>query len=1187
MNLKSINLLLFLIIPFLSFGQSKVEVGQQFLTDNYSKLELTKSDISEFIITDKYTSSHNGVTHIYYTQSYNGIKIHNAIFNVNISKDDRVLFHGNRFVKDIVSKIEYTQAEITPSASVIATAKKAFITNPEAPTLLREGNQTPNKYVFAETNYSKEKITAELKYYLIDDQLKLVWDVFMSERHNTADWSTKVDAITGEILKHENIIIACNIPVGAFHNHTKECRTHNHEVKTSTASEASAAMLVDGSSYRVYALPAESPGHGPHEILNEPANPLASPYGWHDLDGAPGPEFTYTRGNNVHAYQNADASGASAGDEPEGGMDLAFDYPHDTSLEPMENVKADVVNLFYMNNMMHDLTYMIGFDEAAGNFQNNTYGNGGIGGDHVIAGALDGNGTNNATFGPRVDGQSGIMSMFAWDVSLNSLFNISEPADIGGKYDTNTAGDGWGFDNTYADVDITGPLVAALDGDVSNPQNVCGAPVNDVTGAIALIQRGLCQFGEKAFNVQEAGAVAAIICNVPGADGAGSDGEAPMGMLGGDVGQMVTIPTISLGYSDCLRIIAALGAGVEVEGTIKQTVTVGPAQLSSGFDNGIIAHEYGHGISNRLVGGASTLGCVSNDEQMGEGISDWFSLIMTVEEGDLGTDSRGIGTYVQLEGTDGRGIRRFPYSTNPDVNAQTYDDIKGTTAPHPLGEVWTAVCWDIYWAFVDLYGYDSDWSNTQSGNSRAMFLTMDGMKFAPCGPGFLDMRDAILAADDDEHSCMLWEIFANRGLGYFADQGSPASRDDGTEDFEPLPTCIKELKIRKSIEGFVVPGDSLVVRLDVANHTEELAAGVVVTDLIPEGLTLVPNSANFDAVVNGDMISFDLGDYPSLSQDTITYILASDPDNFSTSTFKNEVETSAEAGAWTREIIDGTNFFMVNSLDAYSGQQSWFVRQIDGDTEQRLSYQNIEVEGDFPVLRIFHRMNTNDGTRDGGFMEISTDGGVIWRNVTDQMIRNSYRNILTYTTFAIPNLNGFAGETDEFIGTYIDLSQYAGQTIDFRCRFGSSDAQDAGTGTFAPDNGWFIDDLELLDLKFYDTQACINATEGSACTQEFRTLIDTRSLEVGVEDLAAEGVSVDIYPNPASDQFRLTINSEKAFDAELSVWTIDGQQVSSQVLSINESTNEVNVNSSTFAPGFYLVQLQSGDKVLTRKIVIE
>ncbi len=57
-----------------------------------------------------------------------------------------------------------------------------------------------------------------------------------------------------------------------------------------------------------------------------------------------------------------------------------------------------VTQLFYLTNWYHDQLHQLGFDEAAGNFQNDTFGRGGAGNDRVLAEAQDGSGTNNANF---------------------------------------------------------------------------------------------------------------------------------------------------------------------------------------------------------------------------------------------------------------------------------------------------------------------------------------------------------------------------------------------------------------------------------------------------------------------------------------------------------------------------------------------------------------------------------------------------------------------------------------------------------------------------------------------------------------------------------------------------------------------------------------------------------------------
>ena len=85
------------------------------------------------------------------------------------------------------------------------------------------------------------------------------------------------------------------------------------------------SILNDGSQYNVFALPAESPIHGPRQLLLEPSNDLASPYGWHDTDGAEGPEYTITRGNNVWAREDIDGQGGQ-GYSPDGTYELTFDF---------------------------------------------------------------------------------------------------------------------------------------------------------------------------------------------------------------------------------------------------------------------------------------------------------------------------------------------------------------------------------------------------------------------------------------------------------------------------------------------------------------------------------------------------------------------------------------------------------------------------------------------------------------------------------------------------------------------------------------------------------------------------------------------------------------------------------------------------------------------------------------------
>ncbi|KAH6586623.1 hypothetical protein BASA61_006539 [Batrachochytrium salamandrivorans] len=79
------------------------------------------------------------------------------------------------------------------------------------------------------------------------------------------------------------------------------------------------------------------------------------------------------------------------------------------------NIAAAAVNLFYVSNMMHDITYQYGFTEQAGNFQKDNFGKGGKGGDAVVVNVLNTSDVNNANFIVPADGQPGIMNMFRFN----------------------------------------------------------------------------------------------------------------------------------------------------------------------------------------------------------------------------------------------------------------------------------------------------------------------------------------------------------------------------------------------------------------------------------------------------------------------------------------------------------------------------------------------------------------------------------------------------------------------------------------------------------------------------------------------------------------------------------------------------------------------------------------------------
>ncbi|MFT7001497.1 MAG: hypothetical protein ACJAVW_002528, partial [Spirosomataceae bacterium] len=183
-------------------------------------------------------------------------------------------------------------------------------------------------------------------------------------------------------------------------------------------------------------------------------------------------------------------------------------------------------------------------------------------------------------------------------------------------------------------------------------------------------------------------------------------------------------------------------------------------QPDSDFDNGIIAHEYGHGWSIRLTGGPANSDCLWNAEQGGEGWSDFIGLMTTTDWATLtptvasANIPRGFGTYYVGQSTTGNGIRPFRYSydmanINPTV---TYAQVGNTafSQPHGIGSIWATMLWDMTWEiilqdnFIAPTIYDVPANITDyEGNIAALKLVNEGLRLQPCSPSFVQARDAI------------------------------------------------------------------------------------------------------------------------------------------------------------------------------------------------------------------------------------------------------------------------------------------------------------------------------------------------------------------------------------------------------------------------------------------------------------
>lgn len=738
-------------IRFLTGPQegNPLDLAKAYLNSQHGSLGLTAEDLQDMVISDHYQTRHNGVTHIYFNQRHAGIPVWNGLINVNVARDGSIINLGNRFAADLAGQINATTPSLAPEAAVASAAAHLGMELGEL-TLLTNKGGTVARSTFSKAGISRDPIPVQLKYLITDEGVRLVWDTVINRVDSPDWWNLHVDALTGEVLSQDNW--------------------------TDYEGEGGSP------SYDVFPLPAENPDDngGVQSTVVDPADATASPFGWHDTDGIAGAEFTDTQGNNVVAQDDLDANN-TGGSRPDGGATLDFNFPWDPAMQPGDgdNLNAAIVNLFYMNNIIHDITYLYGFDEAAGNFQTLNYTGMGSGNDPVQADAQDGSGTNNANFSTPPDGFSGRMQMFVW--TPPGKLTVNSPVNIAGEYDAGSAS----FGAPLTGVGLTGDFILVDDGTGASNTDGCEAsPAGAYDGLIAVVDRGNCEFGVKVLNAEMSGAIGAVVVNL--------QADSVFNMGPGAVGNMVTIPSIMIGNSDGNLVKAEL----PTPGVNGNLSLLTPINRDSDNDNGIINHEYGHGISNRLTGGPANSGCLGGAEQAGEGWSDFWALVLSAVPSDTATQSRGVGNYVQFRDDTGAGIRNFPYSTDMTVNPQTYLAIGTTNVPHGVGEIWMAMVWEVYWELVAKHGFDPDFYNGTGGNNLTIQLVLDGMKLQPCLPTFADARDAILMADmvnnGGDNQCEIWRGFAKRGLGVSATSGT-INVGDEVEAFDVPVGCEAEL----------------------------------------------------------------------------------------------------------------------------------------------------------------------------------------------------------------------------------------------------------------------------------------------------------------------------------------------------------------------------------------------------------
>lgn len=407
----------------------------------------------------------------------------------------------------------------------------------------------------------------------------------------------------------------------------------------------------------------------------------------------------------------------------------------------------------------------------------------------------------------------------------------------------------------------------------------------------------------------------------------------------------------------------------------------------SSVDGDVVFHEYGHGISNRLIGNGSTALSGIQSGAMGEGWSDYWAITLN--------NDGAVGEYVT---NNPNGIRRAAYTVPAAAVHNSYSDL-GSVSVHNDGEVWAATLWDL---------------RTQLGAATTDRLVLNGMKFTPIRPSFLNARDGILQADQNlnggANRCAIWTVFARHGMGVSAVGNDGTTHIAATDvPAECGGTC--SFSINPTSASFAAAGGT---------------GSVTVTTTAGCTWTAVSNSS-FITITSGSSGS---------GNGTVTYSVAANTASTSRS-------GSLTIGGLTHSVTQaGTGGGCTNAI-VNPGFET-------GTTPWTISGQVTRSTGSFPhsgtAYMILNGVNSSSGTL---FQTVTVPSGCsnlsFWLNITTNEAAGAavfdrlFIEVRSTSGTLLATLTTFSNQNSGTAGVYVlrgpfNLSSFAGQTVRIQFR---------------------------------------------------------------------------------------------------------------------------------------------------------
>ncbi len=433
-------------------GRNGADIVRSFISANSDLYGLSGKDIASLKIGGESLSS-SGMRMVRVEQVVNGLPVFQSDTRFILDSQGRIHRSTGLIFPNATAESPDFDGMISAQAALSIAMNSIGISADTAQASLVNANVDGTEVEVVSNNPNLAgNVTSKLVYFpLAPGILVPAWSQ-VSFTNGGGDYYSLVDANSGKLLWRKNIRNTVSTHDARFRVYVQADGT--------TPADSPAPLSPSNATVGGNVQP---PGISPTIVSMFTAmSAVASPNGW--IDDCPGgvcaAAQTQTIGNNVHAYMDrvggAGAGGANQPDTaassvldgdgkpmgnpdansrnrdflgttprdfqtnylppPQGGNPEAGQTPtgngNNGTLAVDQFRRGMITQLFYVSNWYHDKLFLLGFDEAAGNFQLTNFSGNGVGNDRILAEGQDSASTDNANFATPPDGQSGRAQMF-------------------------------------------------------------------------------------------------------------------------------------------------------------------------------------------------------------------------------------------------------------------------------------------------------------------------------------------------------------------------------------------------------------------------------------------------------------------------------------------------------------------------------------------------------------------------------------------------------------------------------------------------------------------------------------------------------------------------------------------------------------------------------------------------------